>query len=242
MHATQALAALAALVPFASAHWRMTNITANGQLYQAANPYTTRPRASVNWKADNGNFGFVNITSSIDIACHINAQAATQSIPVDAGATLTAGWGIGYNHPEGVYMNYMARCPGNCSEADLNTLSFFKISEEGLLPNPNVTSKNLYWSTGRLGVAGGMRDITLPSNLQAGNYILRTEIIALHFARDPNGAQFYPTCVNLAVSGSGTANPSGVPATQIYKVDEPGVLVNVYYPKPTNYKPPGPAI
>ncbi|TKX23433.1 hypothetical protein C1H76_4501 [Elsinoe australis] len=243
MHATYLLATLAALTPFASAHWRLLNITANGQLYPAANPYSTRSRTlTPNWKADNGNFGFVNDTASLDMACHIAATPATTQISVAAGSTLTAGWGIGFTHPQGAMMNYLARCPGNCSEANLADLKWFKFQDEALIPNPNATSKDLYWTTAKLGEDGGMRDIQLPSNIQAGNYILRTEILALHFARTEGGAQFYPTCINLQVSGGGDLNPTGVAATQIYKSDEPGVLVNVYYPKPTGYKAPGPAV
>ncbi|PNS20433.1 hypothetical protein CAC42_5883 [Sphaceloma murrayae] len=243
MHSTVLLATLAALTPFASAHWRLLNITANGQTYPAADPSSIRSRVlTPNWKADNYNAGFVNDTSSISMACHKKATPATSSIKVAAGSTLVAGWDIGFTHPQGAMMNYMARCPGNCSEANLADLRWFKISEEALLPNPNRGSDDLYWTTLKLDADGGRREMTLPNNLQAGNYILRPEILALVFADKRGGAQFYPTCINLEVTGDGDANPAGVAATELYSPDEPGVLVNVYYPKPTGYKAPGPAI
>lgn len=50
----------------------------------------------------------------------------------------------------------------------------------------------------------------------AGNYVLRH---ALHGAHPPEGAQNYPQCINLLNQGPGTANPKGVPATELYTPD-----------------------
>jgi len=41
----------------------------------------------------------------------------------------------------------------------------------------------------------------LPTLLDAGDYVLRHELIALHFADRADGAQAYPRCVNLRVEG-----------------------------------------
>jgi len=61
-------------------------------------------------------------------------------------------------------------------------------------------------------------DVPIPSELAPGKYILRVEIIALHEGRflysetKTNGAQFYPDCIQIEVTGSGTRElPSGVP-------------------------------
>jgi hypothetical protein len=70
-------------------------------------------------------------------------------------------------------------------------------------------------------------------------YVLRHELIALHGAQDGN-AQFYPQCINLEVTGGGSASPSGgVPGTRIYQSAEPGVRFNLYT-KFTTYPIPGP--
>jgi cellulase len=79
--------------------------------------------------------------------------------------------------------------------------------------------------------------LTIP-NLAPGNY----EIIALHAAGSSNGAQAYPQCINIVVSGSGTTKLSGgVPATSFYKATDPGILFNVFS-KFTSYTVPGPAV
>src|ERR1700753_4302243 len=59
--------------------------------------------------------------------------------------------------------------------------------------------------------------IQLPSDIKAGTYILRTELIALHgnMKELKNNAlrgqiQIYPYCFNLDIIGSGSATPEGV--------------------------------
>jgi hypothetical protein len=76
-----------------------------------------------------------------------------------------------------------------------------------------------------------------------GNYVVRHEIIALHAASQANGAQNYPFCFNLAISGNGTAKPAGVLATSFYKATDPGVLYNLNITPPVPpYTIPGPPV
>lgn len=81
----------------------------------------------------------------------------------------------------------------------------------------------------------------VPSSLAPGNYVFRHEIIALHGAGSANGAQNYPQCFNVKVTGSGTANPTGVAGTSLYTATHPGILFNPYVTI-TNYPMPGPAL
>lgn len=61
--------------------------------------------------------------------------------------------------------------------------------------------------------------LQLPNDIVVGNHVLRHEIIALHGAHLPDGAQNYPQCINLQIHGPGTANLKGVPATELYTPD-----------------------
>lgn len=83
--------------------------------------------------------------------------------------------------------------------------------------------------------------LTIPKNLKPGGYVLRHEIIALHSAGSTNGAQNYPMCINLKVSGTGTDLPAGVKGTALYKNTDAGILVNIYQTL-SSYTVPGPAI
>ena len=83
--------------------------------------------------------------------------------------------------------------------------------------------------------------MTIPSSIAAGNYVLRHEIIALHSARTINGAQNYPHCINLKVTGSGNDKLSlGTLGTALYKPGEPGIKIDIY--KPLQYQMPGPPL
>ncbi|TFK95139.1 glycosyl hydrolase family 61-domain-containing protein [Pterulicium gracile] len=71
--------------------------------------------------------------------------------------------------------------------------------------------------------------------------LLRHEILALHGGSSVNGAQFYPVCVQLTVTGGGSLNPSGLSFPGTYKQNDPGILFNVYQGDAVHlkYVPPG---
>ncbi|EGS22278.1 uncharacterized protein CTHT_0017990 [Thermochaetoides thermophila DSM 1495] len=86
--------------------------------------------------------------------------------------------------------------------------------------------------------------VTIPRCLQNGEYLLRAEHIGLHSASSPGGAQFYISCAQISVSGgSGTWNPKNlVSFPGVYTATHPGIQINIYWPVPTSYTPPGPAV
>lgn len=84
-------------------------------------------------------------------------------------------------------------------------------------------------------------DVKIPSNLAAGDYLLRAEAIALHAAGSVGGAQFYMTCYQLTVTGGGSLVPSGVSFPGAYKATDPGIEINIYQ-KLSSYVAPGPAV
>lgn len=101
---------------------------------------------------------------------------------------------------------------------------------------------NGYWASDQLIANNNSWTITIPSTIAAGNYVLRHEIIALHSAGQANGAQDYPQCVNLAITGSGTNKLStGTLGTALMKATDPGIVFNLYTTL-TTYPIPGPAL
>lgn len=78
---------------------------------------------------------------------------------------------------------------------------------------------------------------------------MRIEIIALHSAYGQGGAQFYTSCAQLDVGGSGTLSPSTtVSFPGAYSATDPGIQTNIYGSsgQPDNdgkaYEAPGPAV
>jgi hypothetical protein len=75
----------------------------------------------------------------------------------------------------------------------------------------------------------GGYNYTIPSCLKAGYYLIRHEIIALHSAWSENKAQFYPSCHQLKLSGTGDVVPTELvsfPGT--YDSKNPSILINVW--------------
>lgn len=95
-------------------------------------------------------------------------------------------------------------------------------------------------------MAGQNSKVNLPTDLAAGNYLLRHEIIALHLAVSEGGAEFYAGCVQLSIKGSGTGVPSDSDLVLLpgaYKDDDPGIFTpDVYSMKKGDYQFPGPDV
>lgn len=98
-----------------------------------------------------------------------------------------------------------------------------------------------YWGTKDLNTCCGKMSVKIPADLPSGDYLLRAEVIALHTAGSAGGAQFYMTCYQLSVTGSGSAAPATVLFPGAYKSSDPGILVNIHAAMST-YVAPGPAV
>ncbi|KAJ0335310.1 hypothetical protein COL922a_009437 [Colletotrichum nupharicola] len=97
------------------------------------------------------------------------------------------------------------------------------------------------WADTPLMVANSGYQYTIPSCLKPGYYLVRHEIIALHAAYSYPGAQFYPGCHQLQVTGSGTKTPTSLVAFPgAYKATDPGITYDAY--KAQTYTIPGPAV
>ncbi|EAU89260.1 endoglucanase II [Coprinopsis cinerea okayama7 len=139
---------------------------------------------------------------------------------------------IGGNH-YGPVMVYMAKVD-DARTADANAADWFKVSEMGMASNNPV-----YWAVQVLNDNCGHWTFTVP-DLAPGNYLIRSEVIALHVAGSIGGAQFYPGCFQVNVVGNGSGRPTEtVKFPGAYKATDPGVLFDMYRPQST-YIIPGP--
>lgn len=100
---------------------------------------------------------------------------------------------------------------------------WFKVKQEGRTGTSNT------WGDTPLMTAGHAATYTIPNCLKPGYYLVRHEIIALHSAYEYPGAQFYPGCHQLKVSGSGTTTPSSLVAFPgAYKGSDAGITYDAY--------------
>ena len=193
----------------------------------------TKPN-EIGWAVyNNADEGYVSDPTSTDMICHIKAQNAPSHATIAAGEQMEIHWDH-FPHA-GPVLTYMANCNGPCETVDKTKLEFFKIDASGLLDWQTSPGD---WATTVLLENNYTWTVNIPSDIAAGNYVLRHEAIGLHITGQ---AQYYPNCMNLAVTGGGGNNPAGVVGNALYKATDPGITVNIYN-KLTSYPIPGPPL
>ncbi|PSK56567.1 Structural maintenance of chromosomes protein 4 [Elsinoe australis] len=170
--------------------------------------------------------------------CHIGATPGQTSIKANAGDEVTLHWTEWPRLHPGPVITYLANCNGDCKTIDKTKLKFTKIDEDGL-----HSAKPMHWATDTLIDNNNTWVMKLPTDMAAGNYVLRHEIIALQGADNVNGAQCYPSCINFEVTGPGPKTYSeGTSPTTFYDAKDPGIKILVFYDATKNYTIPGPAL
>ena len=79
------------------------------------------------------------------------------------------------------------------STADGST-GWFKIFKDDWSRGTTGQGSGDNWGTKDLNSCCGKMDVKIPSDIPAGDYLLRAEVIALHVASSQGGAQFYASC------------------------------------------------
>lgn len=136
---------------------------------------------------------------------------------------------IGGNH-YGPVLVYMAKVS---DATTANTASFFKVAEDGYKGTTPT------WGTEILNANCGKRAFVVPKSLAAGDYLVRSEAIALHAGA--GNPQPYVTCFQVKVTGGGSANPAGVKFPGGYKKSD-ALFTKAIYDSNFQYVSPGPAV
>ncbi|KAL0943218.1 glycoside hydrolase family 61 protein [Colletotrichum truncatum] len=242
---TSHLFATLASVASVAAHGHVKNIIVNGVSYRnyipVQDPYSSNPPLVAGWAADQRDNGYVDPTAygEPNIICHRSAVSSKARITVAAGDTIHLQWTEWPDSHKGPVMDFLANCNGPCDAIRKEDLRFFKIDGAGLINPPQQTNR---WAASVLIDNGNAWLVRIPPNIAPGHYVLRHDIIALHSANQPNGAQSYPQCINLEITGQGTDNPPGIPGTALYNSNDPGILYNIYRDRLNDYVVPGPSI
>lgn len=239
-----AAAALATLASTVSAHGHLQSIGASGTVYAGFNNsilYSNTKPDLIAWSDTVKDNGYVSDYTSPDMICHAGAGNAALSAPVNGGDTVTFNWDTWPTSHHGPVITYLAKCDGDCADADKASLKWFKIDAVGIVSGDSNTGT---WASDKLIANQFKWDVKIPDSIASGNYVARHEIIALHSANNVGGAQNYPQCINLEVKSSGSDVPEGVVGTELYTAQDKGIYVNIYYPgfQADEYDMPGPAL
>ena len=228
MHIPTLVLGLSALLPLANAHGYLKYIEVSGTRYSAwqvgQDDYVTpEPVRYARRIKDNG--PVVDFTSA-NITCNNGGNIpAKGTIQLAAGTKVKFIWDQWGSSHSGPVMTYIARCPNGCATFKGDTGNVWvKIDQMAY-----DTTKNPPWGSDFLAKQGATWTVTVPPTLQAGEYLLRHEILGLHVAGTVNGAQFYPSCTHVKVTGGGSANPTGIALPGSYNPnDANGVLVELW--------------
>ncbi|ORY08955.1 endoglucanase B [Clohesyomyces aquaticus] len=176
-----------------------------------------------------------NLTS-IDMRCNVLGDTPNPyTIKVAPGDNLTFDWhhdkrdpldDVIANSHHGPALVYISPDPPTEN-------SFVKLWHKGLYVEGLPAGK--WATTSDIAKNGGHMNVRIPAGLKAGHYLIRAEMIGLHegevsYEENPaRGAQFYPDCVQIEVTGDGIVElPEGVSFPGGYDYDTPGVVYDVY--------------
>lgn len=172
------------------------------------------------------------VTSATDSKLRCNGgTSAALSASVKPGDSVEAIWGQ-WTHSQGPIIVWMYKCAGEFSACDGSGSGWFKIDEAGFHGDGKTvfldTETPSGWDIAKL--VGGNKGwtSTIPAGLAPGNYLIRHELIALHQAKSP---QWYAECAQIAVTGSGTAQPTADQKAAIpgyCKQTDPNISVSKY--------------
>ncbi|KAK7938067.1 glycosyl hydrolase family 61-domain-containing protein [Apiospora aurea] len=222
-----------AMATTVAAHCQVTELQVNGKSQGTGiNKYIRSP----------ANNSPVKTLDTPNLVCNVNgAKAAPAFVTAAAGDTVTFEWMhdkkgddiIDGSH-KGPIITYIAPYTDDAGTGPI----WSKIDEEGLAGGK--------WAVDNLIAAKGKKDVKIPADLKAGKYLVRQEIIALHEAdaaptANGRGAQFYPACAQLDITGAGAAVPDQKFDINSYQGTDPGIKFNIYGGA-TSYKIPGPAV
>ncbi|KAL4810946.1 glycoside hydrolase [Aspergillus unguis] len=236
------IAGVLASASLVAGHGYVTKMTIDGEEYGGwladSYYYQDDPPDSYGWSTTVTDNGFVSPDAygDADIICHRGATPAALSAPVTAGGKIDVTWNTWPESHKGPIINYLAKCSGDCANADKESLEWVKIQADAFTDASTNT-----WITDDMIENSYTSSVTIPASIEPGNYVLRHEIIALHSAGQENGAQNYPQCLNLVVSGDGSASPSGTLATSFYTPTDDGIMFDIYSGA-TTYPMPGPEL
>ncbi|KAF2477574.1 uncharacterized protein BDR25DRAFT_364432 [Lindgomyces ingoldianus] len=202
----------------ANAHYIFEYLTANGvkgSAYQNV-------RKNTNYNSP------VTDLASNDLRCNVGGGSSdgTTTVSVAAGSsvTFTADTAVYHQGPVSFYMTKV----DDATKADGST-NWFKIKEIGPIFPGGTWDLELSYS------------VPIPSCVAPGDYLLRIEQLAIHNPYPGGIPQFYISCGQLKVTGSGSKTFSGVKIPGHVKVTDPGYTANIYN-NFSNYTVPGPAV
>ncbi|KAI4862021.1 glycoside hydrolase [Hypoxylon rubiginosum] len=240
--------AIASSAPTVLAHWTYSRLIVNDEVVGEPWQYIRRH--------NNSNTPLTN-PNGTEFRCNAGAQQQpSETYAVRAGDELGFGVDEHFGHP-GVQQVYLSRAPSGVAAADYDgSGGWARVYSLTYAPPTNSSSDGdeekevLTWATDNI---QSFR-FPLSAATPPGEYLVRAEGLALHAAHKRGEAQFYVSCAQVRVVAGGNETEGEVgggeeeepgpllPIPGMYRGDDPGVLIPVFWSYLTNYTAPGPPL
>lgn len=172
--------------------------------------------------------------TSPDMACGVNGETAvSRTCPVNAGSSIAfeyRSWPDA-SHPGSIDSSHKGPCAVYMKKVDDVTKNstaagdgWFKIFSE------DYDSASSQWCTEKIIANNGHLTVKLPSSLEGGDYLLRSELLALHQAdKTQADPQFYVGCAQIFMTSKGTTVPSDTVSIPGYvNIGKPAMTFNIW--------------
>ncbi|KAH9905788.1 glycoside hydrolase [Xylariomycetidae sp. FL2044] len=177
----------------------------------------------------------VTDVTSNDIICNVDGTSGSgvETAAAAAGDTITVQWDQS-SHPGPI--THMLYGPVDDAAAATGVgAGWFKIDELDYVDGQ--------WANEIMGADDMKHTFTLPADLATGEYLLRSEMLALHGSQTLDGAQFYIGCAQLSITGAGStgACTPEISLPGAYGADDANIYIPNFYNgfDPTTYTAPG---
>jgi cellulase len=181
------------------------------------------PGYQVGLRMPPSNSPVVDVTSD-DMACNVGGSkvpSGVKTIDAAEGDSIKVQWDNS-GHP-GPITHFLYGPVDDASQATGIGAGWFKIDEQN-----QVGGK---WASEVMQAHNMTHEFKLPTGLASGEYLLRSEMLALHSSQTKDGAQFYIGCSQLKIKGTGSKGACG-PTISIpgaYKADDANIYIPNYY-------------
>ncbi|GAA5990898.1 hypothetical protein JCM11641_002875 [Rhodosporidiobolus odoratus] len=217
-------AALVAAAQSVVAHTIVTSVWVNGEDISDAPSAGT---ASSYMRVPASNSPVTDLSSALMACNDQGTKSVSGTLTVAAGDTIEPQWwhagALGSDPIDGSHKGPLTTW---ISPLDANTDGpvWVEIGSEAYY------SSDAEWAVTKMIGNAGRNSITIPATLAPGDYLVRFELLALHSAGTAGGAQFYPNCAQVTVTGSGSQElPAGVSIPGFYTESTPGIVWDIYY-------------
>ncbi|CAJ2509095.1 Uu.00g141210.m01.CDS01 [Anthostomella pinea] len=178
----------------------------------------------------------VTDVTSTDIVCNVGGTDGTgvATVAAAAGDSIKVQWDQS-SHPGPI--THMLYGPVDSAAATTGVgAGWFKIDELDYVDGE--------WANVIMGADNMTHTFTLPAKLASGEYLLRSEMEALHASTTVGGAQFYIGCAQLSITGSGSACTPEISLPGDYSAEDADIYIPDFYYgfDPTTFVAPGGAV